>query len=474
MRPTRAASLVLMTTALLSAAALSLAVPAQASCTRTAPVYPSQPQVEPRSPQQAEQQADQQAHQRAAAFLHRLGQTEAGRDLSQPEAPATTPAALAPSTSPAPAPALTPPRGASPTSVDPSDPVDLSDPTKRFIRSGVDDAVIRSAGATPSAQNTALANEITPALERSVTRGLASLASMQNADGSFGTGRFGRNAAVTSLACLAFMSDGHVPGRGKYAGVVEKGLENILACSNETGLIAGDSTSSPMYGHGFATLFLGEVYGMTPSGAETPTARRVHAALVKACRLIERTQNDEGGWRYNPVPADADISVTITQIMALRSARNAGIEVPKETIDRAVAYVRKCQNADGGFMYQLPAGVSLWPRSAAGVASLFYAGVHSDPAIDRGLRYIIDNALPGRPNQGEPHYWYGQYYCVQAMYLAGGASWATWWPAARRELLDRQVQNGTWTDPSVGSAYGTAMALIVLQMPKRYLPIFQK
>jgi hypothetical protein len=125
-------------------------------------------------------------------------------------------------------------------------------------------------------------------------------------------------------------------------------------------------------------------------------------------------------------------------------------------------------------MYQLPSGMSLWPRSAAGVASLYYAGIYQDQAIDNGLKYLLDTAMPNNPGRMEPHYWYGQYYLAQSMYLAGGTHWATWWPLARAELLDRQLAAGTWLDSSFGPAYGTSMALIVLQMPKRYLPIFQK
>ena len=391
--------------------------------------------------------------------------------LARAQAPGAPDPPVAPAATPTAPPATSDPTAPAPASLAPSA---TATPPGALPRATIDEAPARPDGMAPSAQNTALEREITPQLEKSVDRGLAALAAMQNADGSFGAGRYGRNVAVTSLACLAFLADGHAPGRGKYASIVERGLENILSSSNETGLIAGDSTSSPMYGHGFATLFLGEIYGMTAAGGETPQARRVHAALVRACRLIERTQNDEGGWRYNPVPVEADISVTITQIMALRSARNAGIEVPKTTIDRAVEYVRKCQNPDGGFMYQLPGGVSLWPRSAAGVASLYYAGVYQDQAIDNGLKYLLDAATPGSPARVEQHYWYGQYYVAQSMYLAGGKYWATWWPAARAELIDRQLSTGAWADPSIGPAYGTSMALIVLQMPKRYLPIFQK
>lgn len=326
-----------------------------------------------------------------------------------------------------------------------------------------------------SAENNAGTDEITPALEESVGRGLANLAATQNEDGSWSAGRFGKNVAITALACLAVMADGNVPGRGAYGEVIDKGTDFILASSSENGLLAADAANGPMYGHGFAALFLGEVYGMTQGGGDTARAQRVHEALVRAVRLIEQTQNEEGGWRYNPVPYDADVSVTICQIMALRSARNAGLEVSSEVIDKAVAYVRRCQNPDGGFKYQAESGASAWPRSAAGIASLFYAGIYEDEAIDKGIAYLEANAMPGVGGaQSRAHYFYGHYYSVQAMYLAGGEDWTNWWPAIREELIATQNADGTWTDRSVGDAYGTAMALIILQMPKRYLPIFQK
>lgn len=324
-----------------------------------------------------------------------------------------------------------------------------------------------------TAENEILPGEVTPALDEAVTRGLAALAQLQEEDGGFSGGRYGKSVAVTALACLAFMSDGHTPGRGEYGEAVQRGLESVLASANETGLLATESANGPMYGHGFATLFLGEVYGMTPGGADTDLAARTHEALVKAVRLIERSQSSEGGWRYNPVPHDADISVTICQIMALRSARNAGIEVNKDVIDRAVEYVRDCQNPDGGFRYQTSAGQSNWSRTAAGVSSLFYAGIYEDDSIERGLAYLHASANPN-DSRPLPYYFYGHYYAVQAMYLAGGEHWATWWPSVRKELLEQQRSDGTWADPTVGDTYGTAMALIVLQMPKRYLPIFQK
>src|SRR5436853_5499457 len=124
------------------------------------------------------------------------------------------------------------------------------------------------------------------------------------------------------------MAAGNLPGRGKYGDNVQKALDFVIANTQESRLIASDNSHGSMYGHGFATLFLGEVYGMT--GNEDVKER-----LQKAVSLIEKTQNPEGGWRYQPAPYDADISVTICQVMALRAARDAGIKVDKGVIDKS-------------------------------------------------------------------------------------------------------------------------------------------
>jgi len=323
------------------------------------------------------------------------------------------------------------------------------------------------------AQNSPMESEITPELDAAVSQGIKYLVETQLEDGSWASGRFGKNVAITALACLSIMADGHIPGRGPYGDAVDRGVEFILNSTAENGLITSQANNGPMYGHGFAALFLGEVYGMTPGGDNARTTR-IHETLVRSIRLIEQTQNEDGGWRYNPVPYDADVSVTICQIMALRSARNAGIEVSSEVIDRAVEYVRLCQNTDGGFKYQIGSGNSAWPRTAAGIASLYYAGIYEDDAIDRGLAYLESTAMPGKASTSRSHYFYGQYYAVQAMYLAGDEHWTNWWPAIREQLIGTQNAEGSWDDRSVGKPYGTAMALIILQMPKRYLPIFQK
>jgi len=307
--------------------------------------------------------------------------------------------------------------------------------------------------------------EWSAAQRHSVERGLSWLAAQQSPDGSYGSlSHYGPHVGLTGLAGMAFISDGHTPGRGEYGRNVERCLEFILAHRSESGLFAAETSHGPMYGHGFATLFVAEVYGMSPKP-------QVREALRKAVRLIVSTQNDEGGWRYQPVPNDADISVTICQIMALRAARNAGVYVEKKVIEDAIEYVRKSQNPDGGFRYMLSTGGSAFARSAAGVAALQYAGIYGGEEIRRGLQYVRQYKPPKDQTVG--HYFYGHYYAAQAMFLAGEDYWADWFPAIRHELLSRQEPDGSWRGQA-GTEYGTAMALIILQMPNRLLPIFQK
>ena len=312
---------------------------------------------------------------------------------------------------------------------------------------------------------TPVAAEITPASRIAVARGLAWLAGQQAADGSFGSlSHYGPHVGITGLAGLAFMSDGNMPGRGRYHEVVARCVDFVVAHRSEGGMLAAETSHGPMYGHGFATLFLAEVYGMTHR-------QDVRETLRKAVRLIVTTQNDEGGWRYQPVKADADLSVTVCQVMALRAARNSGVYVDKAVIDLAIEYVRKSQNPDGGFRYMLNSGGSAFARSAAGVTTLQYAGIYGGDAVERGLEYIGRFTPPSEQTVG--HYFYGHYYAAQAMFLAGDEHWHAWWSPVRQEMLEKQTPDGFWRGQA-GQEYGTAMALIILQIPNRLLPIFQR
>jgi hypothetical protein len=323
---------------------------------------------------------------------------------------------------------------------------------------------------------------ITEATKKAIKGGLDYLAdNCRSRDGrsSFGTGNYSGNVAVTSLAGLAFMAAGNMPDRGPRGRLVTETLRYILDQSRRGGREAGfidngGTPHGPMYGHGFATLFLGEAVGMVPS---KELAREVKDKLQAAMRLIVRSQNTQGGWRYRPFSIEADLSVTVCQIVALRSGRNAGFAVPKGCVDRCIAYVKRCQSPDGSFMYTLHGGGPRDPfaRTGAGLSALYSAGVYSGKAIERGLSFLLNKCKPtgGPAFRPDMQYFYGHYYAAQAMWTAGGHWWAGWFPAIREELLQRQNQDGSWSD-QIDPHYATAMACIILQIPNNYLPILQK
>jgi hypothetical protein len=319
-------------------------------------------------------------------------------------------------------------------------------------------------------------DELTPEVKTAVKKGLDWLAKTQAQNGSF-TGRSGGYGdgtmpGIVGLAGIAFMADGNMPDEGPHGKVVSKALEYVLKSEQDSGLIPGGQ----MYGHGFATLFLAEAYGQAANDSrfETTDELRLKEKLQKAVALILKSQNSQGGWRYNPSPQDADISVTICQVMALRAARNAGITVPGSVIDKAIDYVKKSQEGDGGFAYMLNSRGSEFPRSAAGVACLYYLGEYGSKERENGIKYLM-NQIPGsgQGRGGESHFFYGNYYATQAMFMAGGNAWEKYWPAIRKELLQRQSSNGSWNGDA-GDVYATSMALIMLQVPNRLLPILQK
>ncbi len=164
--------------------------------------------------------------------------------------------------------------------------------------------------------------------------------------------------------------------------------------------------------------------------------------------------------------------------MALRAARNAGIYVPPEKIDRAIDYVKKCQNPDGGFKYILaPAGRSHFHarRRPSWPSSVGLKEIDEGPEVRRGPG-LPDGVTPEHGvERRESYFFYGHYYAVQAMWQAGGDSWGRWYPAIRDELLQRQDQaSGAWADPSVSNEFATAMACLILQMPNNCIPIFQR
>src|SRR5262245_26334653 len=102
--------------------------------------------------------------------------------------------------------------------------------------------------------------EITPALRLSIERGFDYLKRNQLASGSF-AGSDGFTVAVNALAGLAFLAGGYTDKEGPYTETVRLATRCLLSYQNEQGYF--DDRESRMYGHGFATLYLAELHGMS-------------------------------------------------------------------------------------------------------------------------------------------------------------------------------------------------------------------
>ncbi len=301
--------------------------------------------------------------------------------------------------------------------------------------------------------------ELSPQAERAIDRGLTYLAKAQHADGSWGSKH---KAALTSLGLMAFMLKGHFPGHGQYGRMLDRSVQFLLRRAKAGGGYFGGN----MYEHGLGTLALSEVWGMSDR-------KEIRDALKQAVQVILRSQSPKGGWRYEPVPKDADISVTVMQIVALASAKEAGIFVPQRTIDRAIKYVKSLQaRFTGGFGYTSPRDPG-FARTAAGVMSLLMCGepVDSRPVRD-GLTYL--KKYSDEKWTKVDWYYYGHYYAVQAVYQAGETHYDGWYPRIQTAMLRKQKSNGSWSGGRAGTEGTTAMAILILGVPYRFLPIYQR
>ncbi len=315
---------------------------------------------------------------------------------------------------------------------------------------------------------------ITPAARAAIDRGLAYLSRTQARDGSWSNrGRYGSYpVAMTSLAGLALLMDGNTTTQGRYAPNVDRAVKYLLRCATATGLISRPQQEArPMYGHGFSLLFLGQLYGMTADAAQ---ARQIHDVLSRGAQLTSRSQSRAGGWYYTADSKNDEGSVTITQVQALRSCRNAGILVPKVTIDAAMDYLSQSQNSDGGIRYAVRQrrGNSRPAITAAAICCWYNAGEYTSRRAKRALEFCKPKILP-RSTQGG-HDYYAHLYFAQALYISDDPYWDDYFPKRRDFMLAQQKPDGSWWGDGVGDSYGTAIALIVLQLPYNQLPIMQR
>jgi len=309
-------------------------------------------------------------------------------------------------------------------------------------------------------------------VEAAVDRALEYLAGRQDASGSWPQGVSGKpNTGVDALCLLAFMGRGHVPGRGPYEETVGRAVEGLRRSADKNGLLVhpGGHSHGPMYEHALATLALIEASGWMTDGTLRETCR-------DAVEVIVNAQNREGGWRYQPQPRDADLSVTVMQVVALRAAQNARLAVPEETLEQAIRYVKRCARPDGGFSYQ-PGQGAKDAQSAAGALCLQLLGTFDDPDVARALEALQKRAYKPEMDQ---YFHYMNYYAMQAHFQAGEQAWAAWHPRVRDLLLESQAADGSWPGwqeerlNGPAKCYSTAMGSITLEVYMHYLPAYQR
>ncbi len=314
-------------------------------------------------------------------------------------------------------------------------------------------AIMSHAIPCASSPKSGIGDLLTPETERAIDRGTRNLVLIQNSDGSWGE-RY--KVAITALGLMAFMANGYIPDRPPYGDKLNNAIEFLVESSKTKGGYMGVS----MYEHALATLALSEAWGMS-------NHREIREAIERAVNVILRAQSPIGGWRYEPRPIDADISATVMQIVALASAKEAGIYVPSQVIGKAMSYVKSLYHKpSGGFGYQEPLKPK-FGRTAAGVVSLMLCGEQNSEMVQMGLKYLI------KEEQDPVHHFYGHYYAVQAMFHAGEEHFRQWYPRVRDSLISMQRRNGSWPEQQ-DRGYSTAMAILILAVPNQYLPIFQR
>ncbi len=344
-------------------------------------------------------------------------------------------------------------------------------------------------------KNTKRAEEV----EKSVERGLEYLRKQQNSDGSWTAPGGAYPTTMTGIAGLALLMEGSTPKEGKYSDNLSKAVDWYLSRSQSNGLLGTPQNptegSRYIYGHGFGMLFLACVYGEE----EDPARRRkLEAVLNKAVEFSCKAATRHGGWGYVSGKDGGDFdegSTTITQLQGLRACRNAGIVVPKGTIDKAVKYLRDCTTSRGGLVYNYsgpnpPAGGECQAITAAACACAFSSGNYDDKYAKMWIKYCKEVIyLKGRVNG---HDEYQNYYFSQVIYVLGDDRYLKLFPDDRKEnailwseykkamfahFLQTQGADGGWQAGGgwgVGPIFATGTALMIMQLEKNIIPFYHR
>jgi hypothetical protein len=309
-------------------------------------------------------------------------------------------------------------------------------------------------------------------------RGLQYLAATQSEIGDWSGGQqgtSGRSAdgpGCTGLGLMVFLASGEDPNFGLYANHVRRALRSIITTQNPTTGIIGNS----MYHHGFAMLSLAEAYGAVDDRTLWPDARRersIGQALELAVRgaVTSQKHNSFGGWRYSPASTDADTSVSGAVLVGLLAARNAGIEVPDNAIDRAIEYYKQMTSSSGSVAYAGGMGGFGDSLARTSIATLVYALARRKdlPQYKMTLGYLT--RVLEQPSFGYPEY--TRYYQSQALFQGDVAAWEKWNKQLVRQFKQTQQPDGSFPG-QYGPSLSTSMSLLALALNYRFLPIYER
>ncbi len=349
-------------------------------------------------------------------------------------------------------------------------------------------------------------------IETAIEKGLEYLKKTQAQDGHWEAQGGQYPTTMTALAGMAFLMEGSTLKEGKYSDQVKKAVDWFLAAARQqpNGMI-GDvrnptESTRYMYGQGFGTMFLASVYGEEEDKEQREKLEKLlkksveficKAQTLKKHKKPEGKEVSIGGWGYVSAADGGNFdegSVTITALQGLRAARNAGIPVPKENIDRAVDYLEACTTPKGGIIYSYNQGGGgigengRPPLTAAAICCGFSAGQYKSELPKRWLKYCKDNIPIGKGRQS--HDEYQTYYFAQAMYAIGDEKYGEMFPKEAKDtwltwtrfkegtfqgILDNQDKtSGAWSGGYIGPAFATSVNLCILQLEKGILPIYQK
>jgi hypothetical protein len=338
--------------------------------------------------------------------------------------------------------------------------------------------------------------ELPPKLQAATNKALEWLAKQQARDGHWEAAGGQFATAMTGIAGMALLMEGSTIREGKYSSNIRRAVDYLVQHTQSNGLIgevnAPNQGLGYLYGHGFSILFLAQIYG---EEEDAERRRRLEDLLTRAVDFCCKSQTSRGGWGYLSAADGNDFdegSVSVTQVQALRAARNAGIVVPRQTIDKTHEYLKKCTTDRGGLIYSLSTGQGgeRPTITVAAIASMFSTGEYTSPLAKKWLKYvrpIVPIDTVGKDQFG--HSEYTHYYYAQVIYMLGEEGYARMFPESKENerltwtrykkgffpFLERtQNADGSWTGTAIGQVYTTSCYLTILQLDKGTLPFYQR